>query len=101
MYIYKHDALHTTYDPVQQVRDRHVLFRLVPGAGIVNVLDDILHVEHLGSDSYFAGGVLKLLVHHMGGAPDSNIKDLLIAIRADQQAILFLFLLDCFVSDFL
>ena len=49
------------------------------------MIGDILHTKHLGSDSYFAGGLLRLLTHHSGGTPDYQLKSLICEIREDQR----------------
>ena len=42
----------------------HILFTL-PGVTITNVLADVFHVKHLGTDMYFAGSVLWLLCYRI------------------------------------
>jgi hypothetical protein len=50
--------------PSGPANGRHPVFD-IPGMTITNVLPDLLHVKHLGTDSWFYGSVLTLLVKQM------------------------------------
>ena len=53
--------------------DCHPIFRL-PGVGILAVYPDLMHVKHLGTDSYFYGSVLFFLICvHMAGTREENL----------------------------
>ena len=41
----------------------HVFFSWLPGVTILTVLPDLMHAKHLGTDAYFNGSVLVLLVY--------------------------------------
>ena len=41
-------------------RSTHHIFRSLPGSTITAMIGDILRTKHLGSDSYFVGGLLRL-----------------------------------------
>ena len=67
------------------LREVHPLFRL-PGVSILNVMPDLLHCKHLGSDSWFYGSVMTLLTHHiMEGDPDTNLERIWEEIKAVYQ----------------
>ena len=67
-----------------KTKDAHVMFRELPGVGIVSWCPDVMHCKHIGSDCYFYGSVLYYLVWHVmtEGAADnmaylwSQIRDL-------------------------
>jgi len=44
---------------------RHRFFRHVPGAGVALYVADPLHVKYIGTDAYYNGSVLYLLIHVM------------------------------------
>jgi hypothetical protein len=59
--------------PWSAAEDRHVLFSL-PGVSILTVAPDLLHVKHLGSDTYFYASVLEVLVcKTLPGTPEQNL----------------------------
>ena len=58
----------------------HPLLRL-PGMVITNMIPDILHTKHIGTDSYFVGGTLRYLTHYMGGTPDGMLREVFNDIR--------------------
>ena len=52
---------------------RHLLFTIC-GVSVSTVLPDVLHCKHLGTDTYYYGSVLMLLVHHiMTGNASANL----------------------------
>ncbi len=51
--------------------DLHPVFD-VPGVSVLNVCPDLMHTKHLGTDAYFYGSVLKLLV---GDILKGNLSD--------------------------
>ena len=66
----------------EQHPGRHRLMRHVPGVGISVFIPDILHVKHLGTDAYYLGGLLALLVKYvMPGTQEDNLATLWIAIE--------------------
>lgn len=62
---------------------RHVLFT-VPGLSIANVMPDLMHCKHLGSDQYLYGAVLQLLTHRI--LPGSRAENIA-AVWAELQAL--------------
>ena len=63
---------------------RHILFRHLPGVGVAAIIPDVLHTKHLGTDAYYCGGVLKILVWYvMAGTPKENLDNLWIDIQAE------------------
>ena len=53
---------------------RHRVLRL-PGVGVCNVSQDVMHTKHGGTDAYFYGSVLKYMTHHwLAGTIDRNLK---------------------------
>lgn len=57
------------------------------GCGIMSVCADLMHVKHMGTDSWFFGSVLQLLVYRvMGGTPAANLSAAWAAMLRDQKA---------------
>ena len=66
--------------------NRHRIFRDVPGVSISTVIPDIMHTKHLGSDSYFYGSVLKLLVCDiLTGNKEDNLNQVFSEIKAEYK----------------
>lgn len=47
----------------------------ITGVSILNIMPDLMHVKHLGTDQYFYGSVLKLLIHSvLPGSQSANLE---------------------------
>jgi len=66
--------------------ERHPLFK-VPGVSICNVYPDLLHVKHLGTDSYFCGSTLQYLTHTMlADTPERNLEAIFHEVKTYYKA---------------
>ena len=59
----------------EQFPNCHPIFK-VSGAGILSLAADLMHIKHLGTDQYFLGSVLHMLVYSMmPGTPAANLDE--------------------------
>eukprot|EP00969_Alexandrium_andersonii_P263271 11637414-Alexandrium_andersonii.AAC.1 len=65
-----------------------MLFKNIPGLGVLGFVPDLMHVLHLGCYQWALGSVLKYLVyHHMPGSPAENLGTVWKLIQEAYQAL--------------